>query len=128
MANLVNYQTHRHARTCRKKGKAICRFTFPIPPMPFTTVLDPPVDEVEKVVGQQAFQKVAKFLSKFKSDCQLSFDDFLRKVDLTTDSYLQALRSTLSVSKVFLKRSLEDTRINNYNKILLKCWEANMNI
>ena len=103
MANLVNYQTHRHARTCRKKGKAICRFNFPIPPMPFTTVLDPPADEVEKVVGQQAFQKVAKFLFEFKSDSQLSFDDFLCKLDLTMDSYLQALRSSLSVSKVFFK-------------------------
>lgn len=31
--NLVNYQTHRHAKTCRKKGKAICRFNFPLPPI-----------------------------------------------------------------------------------------------
>lgn len=30
---LVNYQTHRHARTCMKRGKPICRFSFPIPPM-----------------------------------------------------------------------------------------------
>ena len=33
---LINYQTHRHARTCRKKDKPICRFGFPLPPMPAT--------------------------------------------------------------------------------------------
>ena len=37
--SLINYQTHRHAKTCRKHGKAICRFNFPIPPMPETVVL-----------------------------------------------------------------------------------------
>lgn len=47
MPNLVNYQTHRHARTCRKKGKAICRFNFPIPPMPSTVILQPLNDDDE---------------------------------------------------------------------------------
>lgn len=47
LQNLVNYQTHRHARTCRKKGKAICRFNFPIPPMPSTVILQPLNDDDE---------------------------------------------------------------------------------
>ena len=38
---LINYQTHRHAKTCMKKNKQICRFNFPIPPMPRTLVLAP---------------------------------------------------------------------------------------
>lgn len=41
ISQLVNYQTHRHARTCKKKGKNICRFNFPLPPMPKTTILLP---------------------------------------------------------------------------------------
>lgn len=41
---LINYQTQRHARTCRKKGRAICRFNFPLPPMPSTRILDPITD------------------------------------------------------------------------------------
>lgn len=28
-----------HARTCRKYGKAICRFSFPVPLLPETVVL-----------------------------------------------------------------------------------------
>lgn len=38
MPVLINYQTHRHASTCRKKGKDTCRFNFPLFPMPETTV------------------------------------------------------------------------------------------
>ena len=41
MKNLVNLQTHKHSKTCRKKGKAICRFGYPIPPMPRTCILEP---------------------------------------------------------------------------------------
>ena len=131
ISNLVNYQTHRHARTCRKKGKAICRFNFPLPPMPYTIVLDPLQDEDAKTIGNQNFQKVAKLLSDIKSDNSQeysNFDNFLLKLDMNLASYYQAIQSTLSVSKVFLKRSVEEVRINSYNKTLLKCWEANMDI
>lgn len=50
MPNLVNFHTHRHARTCRKKCKAICRFNFPLPLMPYTVVLDPLHYEEEKML------------------------------------------------------------------------------
>ena len=43
-------------------------------------------------------------------------------------SYMYALRPTVTSSTVFLKRNLEETRINNYNNILLESWEANMDI
>lgn len=66
--NLVNYQTHIHARTCRKKRKAICRFNFPLPPMPNTVVLDPILDEEQKALGNQNFHKIAKLLSDMKSN------------------------------------------------------------
>lgn len=38
---LINYQTHRHARTCRKKRQNICRFDFFLPPMSSTQILEP---------------------------------------------------------------------------------------
>ena len=40
-AHLVELQTHKHSRTCRKKGRAICRFGFPLPPLPKTMLLYP---------------------------------------------------------------------------------------
>lgn len=39
ISELINYQTHRHARTCKKRGKNVCRFNFPLPPMPETKIL-----------------------------------------------------------------------------------------
>lgn len=99
--------------------------------MPNTVVLDPILDEEEKALGIQNFHKIAKMLSDMKSnDTQefVIFDDFLCKLDMNLASYLQAIRSTLSVSKIFLKRTVEEVRINSYNKTLLKCWEANIDI
>ena len=46
-AHLVELQTHKHSRTCRKKGKAICRFGFPLPPLPRTMLLYPLEEEVD---------------------------------------------------------------------------------
>lgn len=39
MKDLVNYQTHRHAQTCMKKGNNTCRFGFPLPPFDKTMIL-----------------------------------------------------------------------------------------
>lgn len=45
IAELVNYQTHRHSRTCKSGGKNICRFNFPLPPLPETLILEPLNDD-----------------------------------------------------------------------------------
>lgn len=105
----------------QKKGKAICRFNFPLPPMPYAVVLDHLHDEEEKMLEKENFQKVAKFVSEVKTASTQSFEEFLQEIDMSLETYLHCIQSTLTVSKVFLKRSLEETRINNYNKTLLKC-------
>ena len=128
MPDLINYQTHRHARTCRKKGKAVCRFNFPLPPMPHTMVLEPLSDEDKKSVGQNNFQKIATLLSQSKLDDVHTFNDLLCKLDMNLDTYITSIQSTLTTAKVFLQRSIGETRINNYNRTLLRCWEANMDI
>ena len=60
---LVNYQTHRHARTCMKKNKPICRFSFPIPPMPHTAILYPIEEKHLQLSAKQSYDKVANFLN-----------------------------------------------------------------
>ena len=47
-ANLVGLQSHKHSRTCRRKGKPICRFRFPLPALPRTMLLYPLEEEVDK--------------------------------------------------------------------------------
>ena len=46
-AHHVDLQTHKHSRTCRKKGRAICSYDFPLPPLPKTMLLYPLDEEVE---------------------------------------------------------------------------------
>ena len=55
-AKLVNLQTHKQSRTCRKKGQPICRFGFPLPPLPRTMLLYPLAEDIEKEI-QKHFKK-----------------------------------------------------------------------
>lgn len=126
---LVNYQTHRHARTCKKKNKPVCRFGFPILPMPHTIILFPIDEENLLHSAKQNYQKVTNLLnSEEMKGTSLSFNEFLSKLDMDLESYLLAVRSSLKQEKVFLRRQPNETQINSYNSTLLKCWLANMDI
>ena len=126
---LVNYQSHRHATTCRKHGQAICRFNFPIPPMPETVVLQP-LDKAEKNTQlTKYYEKVISCLNdKHYSEQDMLFEDFLALLDMTYETYIKAICSTLTRPKIFLKRTVAESRVNNYNSLLLNCWQANMDI
>ena len=113
--DLVNYQTHRHARTCRKKGKSICRFGFPLPPLDKTTILEGLEDNMsaeEICTAHKDFEKIMLFLNDLKpgNDCDLTFEDFLQSMKLTYNQYILALRSNVKVGqkKVFLKRDVSE--------------------
>ena len=127
---LINYQTHRHAKTCRKKGKENCRFNFPIPPMPETVILQPLAEHEQSPKLKEQYKMILKELNDFQQN-KVSFSDFtdfLEKLHLTKEEYILSIRSSLSRATVFLKRSLSESRINNYNKTLIKSWQANMDI
>lgn len=128
---LINYQTHRHARTCMKKNKPICRFQFPIPPMPQTVVLAPLDEDDDFSTAATTYQKIVEYLNSLKfrdSAVEMSFQDFLSELQINMDCYFRAVRSSLKQEKVFLKRNPNEVRINSYNDILLKSWQANMDI
>ena len=112
-----------------KKAERYVGLIFTLPPMPSTRILDPITDVEIKSEGLNNFQKIASYLSQMKlTDSGKSFESFLTELGIDEESYIYALRATLTTSKVFLKRNLEETRINNYNSILLESWEANMDI
>jgi len=125
---LVNYQTHRHARSCMKKNKPVCRFNFPIPPMPSTVILSP-IEDAESGSAQKHYEKISNFINLPEmKETEMSFDEFLFKLGIDFDTYKQAIRSSLKQEKIFLRRKPCETRINLYNPTLLKCWLANMDI
>lgn len=129
--NLINIQIHRHAKTCRRKGKKICRFNFPIPPMSRTRVLEP-LTESEKEGYQDianVYERVCALLTDLKiNSTEMSFSEFLEKLNLTEDFYIIAVRSSLTAPKLFLKRNVAEIRVNPYNDLMIRCWEANIDV
>ena len=128
IATLINYQTHRHAKTCRKGGKDVCRFNFPLFPLPETCVLYP-LEESDPCPDTDCVGKVVSVLNELhKTDTKMQFDDFLKSIEMDYAKYVHIIRSTLQRPKLFLKRSVDESRINNYNSLLMKCWKANMDL
>lgn len=123
MEDLVNLQMHRHAKTCKKAGNKICRFNFPIPPMPKTIILkrfdDSYYDEQKNKVIKENSEKIKLVLDNMKFGGDITFEDFLKKLQLTQESYVLAIRYTLKRDTLFLKRSPSEIRTNSYNTHLL---------
>ena len=123
----VDMQKHRHSRSCRKKGKAICRFGFPIPPMPQTVILEPyQGDDRERL--ETLFGKIKKELDDMKDGSDIAFNTFLQKIDCCYEDYINAICTSLNGPKLFLSRNLSEIRINPYMKHLLNAWKGNHDI
>ena len=44
---------------------------------------------------------------------------------MTKEVYINAIRSQLRAPTIYLKRSVRDVRVNNYNAYMLMAWQAN---
>ncbi|XP_078383840.1 uncharacterized protein LOC144666317 [Oculina patagonica] len=132
MYDLVNLHMHRHAKTCKKTGQNICRFNFPLPPMPRTMILTPlektGYDEESQKCIKENGEKIKVELNNMKYGEDITFEEFLNKLQLTEESYILAIRQSLKRDTLFLKRAPSEIRINNYSANLLKAWQANMDI
>jgi hypothetical protein len=62
----------------------------------------------------------------FKED--IDFPQFLSSLDATEEEYLNAIRSSIKRSTVFLKRNTSSIFVNGYNRTLLETWRANIDI
>lgn len=77
---------------------------------------------------QQDYQKICKYLNDLKCGEGIDFETFLNEIGMVYETFIFALRSGLKFSKVFLKRTISEIRINSYNELLLKAWEANIDV
>ena len=140
--NDIQLQLHKHTHTCyKKKGIRRCRFDIPYPPMASTQILEPfelseqPSSKEDKLLidsHKQASKKIYKLIDevdKIDNDLNIkSFTDFLSTLQLTEEQYLLALRSSFIRPTVFLKRNVNELRINAYNETVLHLWKANMDL
>ena len=126
-ANLVGLQSHKHSKTCRKKGKPICRFGFPLPPLPRTMLLYPLEEDFDKYKKKNT--DLLKAMNEYKDNVDMTFEEFLENIaKMDFDDYIKCIRSSLKAPKVFLKRKTKDMRINLFNEGILLAWKANLDI
>ena len=118
-------QKHRHTRTCRKGGKAICRFGIPFPPMRSTRIIRP-YEGDSRPQYESHFKSIQTTLNELKED--LTFDEFLEKIQISEEDYIKAIETSVKSPKVFLKRKPMESRINPYMKDLMGTWKANHDI
>lgn len=135
---LLSFQQHRHTFCCNKgkKNKKRCRFNFPKPPMEKTKILIPLPDDisnVEKEFAKTNFKLLSnklKFIIKknnFNQFKNLSYEDFLKYVELNEENYLLAIRSSIKEPTVFYKRNVYSIMTNNYSEDWL-IWNSNLDV
>ena len=66
-------------------------------------------------------------LSK-NSDHSLTFDEFLKSMNMNEEEYIKMIRADLKKAKIFLKRAPNEIRINAYNPTIMSLHRANMDI
>ena len=130
MSNLVNLQYHRHSYTCRTGSKLECRFGFPKPPMSATIVLEPfSADEQEDIVQHKKnWTLIHQQLKAMKLGEDITFEIFLKNLQMTEENYIKAVRTSLKSRTIFLKRSPNEIRVNSYNTSLLRAIQSNMDV
>ena len=129
--DLVNRQTHRHSHTCRNNSKKVCRFNYPQPPMRSTQILHPLDDNASETViraRKELWKNIKNKLNDLKEGEDVTYEQLLKELDVSEYQYILSIRSSLNCPTIFLKRSPNELRINNYNPACLQAWRANMDI
>ena len=129
--HITSLQIHKHSMSCKRGKRSVCRFGFPKPPVKTTVLLRP----FEFGSSEIDFEKhrinatlIHKQLTSLGEGSDKSIDSFLKELNITYEAYLLALRCTIKSPTIFLRRNLNEIRINNYNLLCLKAWWANMDI
>ena len=103
----VDLQIHRHSKTCIRKiaNKKKCRFSAPWPPLDKTQILYPlEGDEVQKKeLYSKTYDDINKFIQvKYKNKHFINFEQILNELNISYETYILALRSTIKKKKIFL--------------------------
>lgn len=86
-------------------------------------------DSPHFIKASKDYLNIMEVIESFKLGINAALS-FIDKLSLCMDDYILAIRSRFppDTIKIFLKRGIAEIRVNNYNEILMKCWEANMDI
>ncbi|XP_026102347.1 uncharacterized protein LOC113073807 isoform X1 [Carassius auratus] len=135
----VQMHSRNHSKSC-KKNKKHCRFGFPKPPINRTTITRPRPPPAENsddengseerdyaTVAKEQLQKVWDLLN----DSSQSFEtitQLLNQANLTYEEYEKHIEALSTSSLIVMERQPQDCWVNGYNPMLLRAWNANMDI
>ena len=125
LQNVLEFQKHKHSRSCKKGEKPVCRFGIPFPPMPTTTIIRPYAGE-NRSLYEGHYKTIQDHLNKLEND--VTFEEFLDIVALSEADYMMAIQTSVNTEKIFLRRKPIESRINPYMRDLLGVWKANHDV
>uniref|UniRef100_A0A9J7WX60 ATP-dependent DNA helicase n=1 Tax=Cyprinus carpio carpio TaxID=630221 RepID=A0A9J7WX60_CYPCA len=139
IVSTVQQHSKRHAKTCRKKGTT-CRFNFPRPPSQNTFISrSRQTDKNEKTTDDGQCESKDKRVNNSKEISKELAESIMKKVrecllnnvasiGINQEIFECAYNKMTKKTNVVLKRKPSDVWVNQYNKDLLRCWNANMDI
>jgi hypothetical protein len=71
--------------------------------------------------------KIIEQLVKMDLGKDITYIDFLNRLDLDEHTYIMALRSSLKKPTVFLKQNVIDIRTNVFGRLVGPLWQASTN-
>ena len=129
-------QMHKHTQSCLKHN-GTCRYGFPKLPSRKTILAKPLPKEMDEKIRKKLLDAAKTTIGKAKSILEnpemnenMTFEQFVEAVDpkLTPDEYMKHISITEKGTTLILKRDVNAIYVNNYNKEMLKAWDANMDI
>ena len=90
--------------------------------------LDTDISQSQRKLHKDTWKNLKQLLNDEKEGQDITFDELLSNLNISENSYVLAVRSSVNAPTVFLKRNPNELRINNYNSACLSAWRANMDI
>lgn len=124
----VQQHSKNHSKTCQKRG-TVCRFNFPRPPSE-KTFISKPNELIEKHEEQLAKERLSVLWDTVKNNEQenISASELLNQAGLTQQQFEECFSAITKRNTTVLNRKHSEIFTNQYNKDLLRAWNANMDI
>ena len=95
----IQYQIHRHSKSCTVGKARSCRFSFPKPPMNKTCILQPFTceEQEDNERGKELWVHVKKLLNSYGlgTETRDTFEVMLQKLNMSYNDYILAVCSTI---------------------------------
>ena len=125
----IQFQIHRHSRTCHIGNTHKSRFSLPISPMSKTVILEP-IDFESEAEGNKfkaKWRKMHKHLNQYglALEIKITYYELQVELEMLQEKYISVVRTSLVRPMLFLKCRPCEIRVNIYMKHCLEFWRPN---